>query len=243
MSAARAAELKQALDPESDRPAETPFAPQQQPAEPQVPHLQATKEVAMIVPDDVKPDRRIEFVVDDIKYSAVLPEGLKAGDTFRARIPVVAPPSMETSLGKRPPTDSTKKMKAPKKKREVKSEDEDNGEDDEDDNEHEQSQIAPEERISARVRERRSSAAPKEDPATNAWNEHFNPAQGIRYWYNTVTGMTSWDKPRGFQQTPPGATSTTSAPLPSAPSAATTDAPLSESNGSGGDDVLSMLGN
>eukprot|EP00900_Chrysochromulina_parva_P027017 jgi/Chrpa1/894/Chrysochromulina_OHIO_Genome00007170-RA len=46
-----------------------------------------TSEVSLLVPAGAKADRKIEFAVDGVKYSAVLPEGLKAGDTFLARIP------------------------------------------------------------------------------------------------------------------------------------------------------------
>ena len=100
----------------------------------------ATKVVAMIVPADVKADRKIEFVVDGVKYSAVLPEGLKAGDTFRARIPAtpimlpVVGPAAGESAPKRPKAEESmqqgaKKPKFAKKKREVKSDEEEEEED------------------------------------------------------------------------------------------------------------------
>ena len=70
-----------------------------------------TKVVAMIVPADVKADRKIEFVVDGVKYSAVLPEGLKAGDTFRARIPAtpIMLPVVGPAAGESAPNSSTRR--------------------------------------------------------------------------------------------------------------------------------------
>jgi hypothetical protein len=211
----------------------------------------ATKEVAMIVPADVKADRKIEFVVDGVKYSAVLPEGLKAGDTFRARIPAtpimlpVVGPAAGESAPKRPKAEESmqqgaKKPKIAKKKREVKSDDDE----EEEDESKGQDEIPMEERIASRVRERRSSATPKEDPSAKAWGEHVTPG-GIRYWYNTMTGITSWDKPRGWVpgQKPivPGlAAAPASAPAP----AAVPDAPKpSEGAGKQDEDLLAAIGN
>ena len=52
-------------------------------------------EVAMIVPANVsKENRKVQFIVNGIKYMAVLPECLKAGDRFCARVPV-APAVLE----------------------------------------------------------------------------------------------------------------------------------------------------
>ena len=46
-------------------------------------------EVAMIVPANVsKETRKVQFIVNGTKYTAVLPGWLKVGDTFRARVPV-----------------------------------------------------------------------------------------------------------------------------------------------------------
>ena len=46
-------------------------------------------EIAMIVPANVsKETRKVQFIVNGTKYTAVLPGWLKVGDTFRARVPV-----------------------------------------------------------------------------------------------------------------------------------------------------------
>jgi len=229
-----------------------PPAPQQPtppPAPPALPPLQpvpqATKEVAMIVPADVKADRKIEFIVDDVKYSAVLPEGLAAGETFRARIPVapIITPALGPTVGgelKRPAEEKTGKPSAKKskkssssKKREMKS---DNEEEEDDDENAGQDEIPQEERISARVRERRSSRVPADDPASKAWGEHVTPG-GIRYWYNTITGMTSWDKPRGWVSgQKPQAPAPAAAPAP-------VPAPAPTGSGKEEEELMAALGN
>ena len=103
--------------PLSDPAAPAPSAPQQSAPLPetmaapiQIPVV-ATKEVAMIVPADVKADRKIEFVVDGVKYSAVLPEGLKAGDTFRSRVPAtpIMLPVVGPAAGESAPNSSTRR--------------------------------------------------------------------------------------------------------------------------------------
>jgi len=237
-----------AVPPQETTAPDAPAAQPEQPATPAAPAVQATKEVAMIVPNDVKADRKIEFVVDDVKYSAVLPDGLKAGDTFRARIPCAAPPvAGPTADGavKRPAAEESKpaakKQKAqPKKKREVQSEDEDD--DEEEDDNAGQELVAPEERISARLPRRASRGNPAEDASAKAWGEHVTPG-GIRYWYNTMTGLTSWDKPRGWVpgQKPVIPAPATAAAAAAAPAAA--DAPKTSSGKDDGEDLLAAIGN
>ena len=192
--------------PPAAPPAEAPKT-ETVPAPPAAPAAGAalTREVAMIVPENVKDDRKIEFVVDGVKYSAVLPEGLKAGETFRARIPVAAAPPtvIATAETKRPAAESkadkppsAKKQKTRvNKKKEMKSDDED-AFSDEADEDAGQEDIQLEERIAVR-RPRRSSAGSVEDATAMGWGEHTS-AGGIRYWYNIITSKTSWDKPRGW---------------------------------------------
>ena len=54
---------------------------------------------------------------------------------------------------------------------------------------------------------------PSQQAATHAWSEHLTP-EGLRYYYNTATGTSSWDRPHELSQhTRFMATTTHAAPL------------------------------
>ena len=40
---------------------------------------------------------------------------------------------------------------------------------------------------------------PSQQAATHAWSEHLTP-EGLRYYYNTATGTSSWDRPHELSQ-------------------------------------------
>jgi hypothetical protein len=40
---------------------------------------------------------------------------------------------------------------------------------------------------------------PSQQAATHAWSEHLTP-EGLRYYYNTATGTSSWDRPQELSQ-------------------------------------------
>uniref|UniRef100_A0A286XEM2 Rho GTPase activating protein 27 n=1 Tax=Cavia porcellus TaxID=10141 RepID=A0A286XEM2_CAVPO len=45
------------------------------------------------------------------------------------------------------------------------------------------------------ARSPRASAAPRPDPAWEAWEEHTDAGSGRRYYYNRDTGATTWEPP------------------------------------------------